>query len=257
MKSKLVIANWKMNGNLAANDTLVRNIVKFTQEATSTEIAICPPSIYLSQIKYLIEDTKLNLGAQNVCIENKGAFTGETSVDMLNDFGCKYVLVGHSERRAIYSENEDDIAQKIIKIVEAKQTPVLCIGESLAQRENNETSQVIITQIQSIIDKVGLENFKSVVIAYEPIWAIGTGKTASAEQAQEIHLLIRTYLNKLDAKLFSGLEILYGGSVNENNADELIEQQDINGFLVGGASLKADAFKKICLVGKTSSLEKA
>ena len=161
--------------------------------------------------------------------------------------------LGKGQRYVYYKESEQEIAQKITQLVNAGQTPVFCIGETLEQRENNDTNTVIISQVQNIIDMVGLEVFKAVVIAYEPIWAIGTGKTASAEQAQEIHQLIRSYLNKLDAALFSNTAILYGGSVNENNANELIGQPDIDGFLVGGASLKAEAFEQICRSGQTAS----
>ncbi|WP_448248792.1 triose-phosphate isomerase [Thalassotalea agariperforans] len=253
MKNKLIIANWKMNGDISSNEQLLNKIVSFSDNTASTDIVICPPVIYFSQVKYLIEGSNIQLGAQNVCTELKGAFTGETSVAMLNEFACKYTLVGHSERRTLYKESEQEIAQKITQLVNAGQTPVFCIGETLEQRENNDTNTVIISQVQNIIDMVGLEVFKAVVIAYEPIWAIGTGKTASAEQAQEIHQLIRSYLNKLDAALFSNTAILYGGSVNENNANELIGQPDIDGFLVGGASLKAEAFEQICRSGQTAS----
>lgn len=253
MKNKLIIANWKMNGDISANETLLNEVVNFSENTISTDIVICPPVIYFAQVKNLIEGSKIELGSQNVCTDKKGAFTGETSVDMLNEFGCKYTLVGHSERRTIYKESEQEIAQKIIQLVNAGQTPVFCIGETLEQRENNDTKAVIIEQIQNIIDQVGLAIFKAVVIAYEPIWAIGTGKTASAEQAQEIHQLIRTYLTNLDATAFNNTAILYGGSVNENNANELIGQPDIDGFLVGGASLKAEAFEQICRSGQKAS----
>lgn len=253
MKNKLIIANWKMNGDISSNEQLLNKIIDFSENTVSTDIVICPPVIYFSQVKYLIEGSNIQLGAQNVCTKSKGAFTGETSVAMLNEFSCKYTLVGHSERRTLYKESEQEIAQKISLLVNAGQTPVFCIGETLEQRENNNTNTVIISQVKNIIDIVGLEVFKAVVIAYEPIWAIGTGKTASTEQAQEIHRLIRSYLNELDAELFNNTAILYGGSVNENNANELISQPDIDGFLVGGASLKAEAFEQICCSGQTAS----
>ncbi|WP_440877033.1 triose-phosphate isomerase [Thalassotalea sp. PLHSN55] len=244
MTNKLVIGNWKMNGDILTNAALVQALLKFN--ANETDIVICPPAIYLSQVQLLIEKSDISLGAQNVSSESKGAFTGENAANMLKDIGCNYCLVGHSERRALFHETSEDIAQKITQLLSHNMTPVFCIGESLAQRENNETKDVIITQIQSVLALVGQQEFASVVIAYEPIWAIGTGKTASAAQAQEIHQVIRDYLNSLDNKAFSGTQILYGGSVNEGNANELIAQPDIDGFLVGGASLKAQSFEKIC-----------
>ncbi|WP_111979810.1 triose-phosphate isomerase [Algibacillus agarilyticus] len=257
MQQKLVIANWKMNGDITANYNLLTKLMGSTQISNNTDIVICPPSVYLSQVQDIIETSQIKLGAQNVCSAISGAYTGEISIDMLAEFDCQYVLVGHSERRSIYNENDKEIAKKIIQIVNAKQTPVFCIGETLTQRADNETEAVILSQIKYIIDIVGLEYFKSVVIAYEPIWAIGTGQTATAAQAQEIHLIIRNYLNGLDAAAFSGLKILYGGSVNASNADELIAQPDIDGFLVGSASLKAESFEQICLAGqaKTESIQ--
>lgn len=245
MKNKLIIGNWKMNGDSVSNQELVNSILNY--KTTNTDIVICPPAPYLSQVQSLIAESDITLGAQNVSSQNNGAFTGETSVSMLNDIGCTYSLVGHSERRALFHETNEVIAQKITQLLNANLKPVLCIGESLEQRENNETESVIIEQIQEVIDLVGLNHFAPVIIAYEPIWAIGTGKTASAEQAQDIHKLIRDYLNTLDNSLFCDLTILYGGSVNESNAASLIAQADIDGFLVGGASLKADAFEQICL----------
>ena len=245
MKNKLIIGNWKMNGDSVSNQELVNSILNY--KTTNTDIVICPPAPYLSQVQSLIAESDIALGAQNVSSQNNGAFTGETSVSMLNDIGCTYSLVGHSERRALFHETNEVIAEKITQLLNANLKPVLCIGESLEQRENNETKSVIIEQIQEVIDLVGLNNFAPVIIAYEPIWAIGTGKTASAEQAQDIHKLIRDYLNTLDSSLFCDLTILYGGSVNESNAASLIAQADIDGFLVGGASLKADAFEQICL----------
>lgn len=245
MKNKLIIGNWKMNGDSVSNKVLVNSILNY--KTTNTDIVICPPAPYLSQVQSLIAESDITLGAQNVSSQNNGAFTGETSVSMLNDIGCTYSLVGHSERRALFHETNEVIAEKIKQLLNANLKPLLCIGESLEQRENNETESVIIEQIQEVINLVGLNNFAPVIIAYEPIWAIGTGKTASAEQAQDIHKLIRDYLNTLDSSLFCDLTILYGGSVNESNAASLIAQADIDGFLVGGASLKADAFEQICL----------
>jgi len=243
-----------MNGSVVANSKLLMAMLKFTNRLSNCELVVCPPNIYMHQVKEYIAGTNIKLGAQNINANEFGAFTGEVSVDMLRDFNCRYSLVGHSERRALYNESNDAIADKIKSLVAGGIIPVLCIGESLAQRERGEAKEIITTQLAAIIDVVGLKCFKSVVIAYEPIWAIGTGKTASVEQAQEIHQVIRQYLSKLDNKLFKDLSILYGGSVNENNAGALIKQKDIDGFLVGGASLKADALERICL-GETVIIE--
>jgi triosephosphate isomerase len=246
MKKKLIIANWKMNGNIVSNSKLLLSIVKFSNRLNNTEVVICPPFIYLHQVKEYIVGTSLKLGAQNVSANDNGAYTGEVSVEMLYENQCRYVIVGHSERRTFHHESEIQIANKIIKVVTAGMTPVFCLGESLEQRERSLAKAVIIKQLDDVINVVGHNMFKSVVIAYEPIWAIGTGKTATIEQAQEIHSIIRKHLAKLSPPLVKKVSILYGGSVNESNAHKLIKQKDIDGFLVGGASLKAESFKEIC-----------
>lgn len=236
-----------MNGGVVANGKLLMAMLKFTNTLSHSELVVCPPHIYMHQVKEYIVGSGIKLGAQNVNENEVGAYTGEISVEMLGDFYCRYCLVGHSERRALFNESNTSIANKILRLVAGGLTPVLCIGENLAQRERGEVKDVITKQLAAIIDIVGLKCFKSVIIAYEPIWAIGTGKTASVKQAQEIHRVIRQYLCNLDKKMFKGLSILYGGSVNENNANELIKQIDIDGFLIGGASLKADSLKSIYL----------
>jgi triosephosphate isomerase len=245
MKQSLIIANWKMNGSLLANSKLLTAMLKFSNTA-NTEIVICPPFPYLHQVKEYILGSKIKLGAQNVNENNGGAFTGEVSAEMLKEFYCRYVLIGHSERRALFQESNGLIAKKVTQVIDAGITPVLCIGESLAQREKGDVKAVILEQLSCVINDIGLKKFKSVVIAYEPIWAIGTGQTASPEQAQVVHRMIRQYLYGLDPILSKEITILYGGSVNEINAAELIAQKDINGFLVGGASLKPDSFETIC-----------
>jgi len=246
MKDKLIIANWKMNGGVVANSKLLIAILKLKKALINSEIVICPPHIYMHQVKEYIVGSRIKLGAQNVNASKSGAYTGEISVGMLRDFNCGYSLVGHSERRALFNETDTDLANKILLLEQEGITPVLCIGESLAQRENGEANSTIIKQLKAVINIVGNKCFKSVVIAYEPIWAIGTGKTASIEQAQAMHKTIRQYLAKLDGKLFKGTSILYGGSVNQNNAGDLIKQKDIDGFLVGGASLIPDSFAAVC-----------
>jgi triosephosphate isomerase len=245
MKQILIIANWKMNGDIFANGKLLTSVLKFSNTA-NTELVICPPFPYFHQVKEYIVGSKIKLGAQNVNENSSGAYTGEVSVDMLKEFSCRYVLVGHSERRALFKESNALIASKITQTIDAGLTPVLCIGESLAQREKGDLKAVIFEQLSSVINEVGLKKFKSVVIAYEPIWAIGTGKTATPEQAQDVHSMIRKYLSGLDTVLSKEISILYGGSVNETNASLLIQQNDIDGFLVGGASLRPDSFETIC-----------
>ena len=245
MKQTLIIANWKMNGGILANSKLLTAVLKFSNTA-NTELVICPPFPYLHQVKEYIVGSKIKLGAQNVNENNSGAFTGEVSAEMLKEFYCRYVLIGHSERRAIFQESNGLIARKITQTIDAGLTPVLCIGESLAQRENGDVKTIILDQLSCVINEIGLKKFKSVVIAYEPIWAIGTGQTASPEQAQVVHRMIRQYLYGLAPALSKAISILYGGSVNETNASSLIKQKDIDGFLVGGASLKTDSFETIC-----------
>ncbi len=235
-----------MNGGVVANSKLLIAMLKFRKTLINSEIVICPPHIYMHQVKEYLAGSAIKLGAQNVNANESGAYTGEVSVGMLGDFNCRYCLVGHSERRALFDETDLDIANKIVPLVKGGIIPVFCIGESLQQREAGQAVTTIIKQLEEVINIVGYKYFKSVVIAYEPVWAIGTGKTATAEQAQAMHKAIRQYISKLDKKLFKDLSILYGGSVNENNAGDLIKQKDIDGFLVGGASLMPDSFAAVC-----------
>ncbi|NQY88640.1 MAG: triose-phosphate isomerase [Colwellia sp.] len=246
MKQTLIIANWKMNGSIVANSKLLMAMLKFNNKLKNTELVICPPFPYLHQVKEYIVGSNIKLGAQNVNENNSGAFTGEVSADMLKEFYCRYVLIGHSERRALFQESNGLIAKKINQTIDVGLTPVLCIGESLAQRENGDVKAVILEQLSCVVNEIDLKKFKSVVIAYEPIWAIGTGQTASPEQAQKVHRMIRQYIYGLDPILSKNISILYGGSVNEINASELLKQKDIDGFLVGGASLKSDSLETIC-----------
>ncbi len=235
-----------MNGSIVANSKLLMAMLKFNNKLKNTELVICPPFPYLHQVKEYIVGSNIKLGAQNVNENNSGAFTGEVSADMLKEFYCRYVLIGHSERRALFQESNGLIAKKINQTIDVGLTPVLCIGESLAQRENGDVKAVILEQLSCVVNEIDLKKFKSVVIAYEPIWAIGTGQTASPEQAQKVHRMIRQYIYGLDPILSKNISILYGGSVNEINASELLKQKDIDGFLVGGASLKSDSLETIC-----------
>ena len=249
MREKLVVGNWKMHGNRDQVNRLVEEIIAGAAETESkVEIGICPTYIHLEQAAKLLiaANIGISLGAQNVCFAEQGAFTGEVAAAMLAELGVTFVIVGHSERREIFGETNELIAAKF-KVVQAhNMVPILCIGESLAQREQGATEQVVISQLDAVIGDVGLPSLHDAVIAYEPIWAIGTGKTATPEQAQEVHWTIRDHLARQDAAVAAAVRILYGGSVKSSNARELFNQADIDGGLVGGASLEAEEFLSIC-----------
>jgi triosephosphate isomerase len=246
MRHALIIGNWKMNGNLAENDKLLTTISTSYDSSNGIEIVVCPPSIYMDQVSRQLSQGKIKLGAQNVSAYKSGAFTGEVSTTMLHDFSCSYVLLGHSERRSLNHESDVEIADKFSAVVQAGITPVLCVGETLFQRLSEETFAVIADQISKVVEQVGIKAFEHAVIAYEPVWAIGTGETATPEQAQIVHALIRRQLAEYDVTIANNIRIIYGGSVNANNAHSLFKQNDIDGGLVGGASLNADAFINIC-----------
>lgn len=246
MRRPLIIGNWKMNGNLAENEQLLKTICFSPVLDEGSEVVICPPSIYIAHVRQQLSQSKIKYGAQNVSGYKNGAYTGEISATMLHDLDCSYVLLGHSERRSLNHENDEQIADKFLAATQAKVTAVLCVGETLAQRQGDETFSVIAEQIKKVVEQVGITAFKHAVIAYEPIWAIGTGETASPEQAQEVHMHIRQQLAEYDVNIASSIQIIYGGSVNEKNAKSLFIQPDIDGALVGGASLKGDNFIKIC-----------
>jgi triosephosphate isomerase len=207
---------------------------------------LCPPFVYLQEVGRLLKDTDVSLGAQSVCAEPQGAFTGEVSAAMLKDVGCRYVLVGHSERRQIYGESDALVARKFLAAQSQALVPVLCVGETLEEREAERTLQVVSRQLEAVLSVSGVAALKLAVIAYEPVWAIGTGRTASPEQAQEVHAMIRGKVAALDATIGGSVRILYGGSVKASNARELFAMPDIDGGLVGGASLNADEFARIC-----------
>jgi|TARA_R110002060_G_scaffold71863_1_gene80490 triosephosphate isomerase len=246
MRKPLIIGNWKMNGNLSENEHLLNTIRSALALAGDCEVVVCPPSIYISNVRQKLLQSKIKYGAQNVNEHINGAYTGEISATMLHDLGCSYVLLGHSECRSLHHESDEQIANKFSAAVQAKIKPVLCVGETLAQRQGDETFSVIAEQIRVVVEQVGIQVFEGAVIAYEPVWAIGTGETATPEQAQEVHNIIRRQLADLDLNIASNIQIIYGGSVNSNNARKLFSQPDIDGGLVGGASLNADAFINIC-----------
>lgn len=247
MRKQIIAGNWKMHTDLAEATILVEGIkAALTEGEVSREVVVCPPFTGLSTVADLIEETDVRLGAQNMYFEPKGAFTGEVSPLMLTDVGCHYVILGHSERREYFSESDALINQKIKAAFQYDLIPILCVGESLAQREANETQSFIDSQLTAGLEGLTAEQVSQMVIAYEPIWAIGTGKTATAEQAGEVCTAIRAKVAALfDAATAEALRIQYGGSVKGSNAKEILSQPDIDGALVGGASLKADDFMAI------------
>ncbi|MNZ48522.1 MULTISPECIES: triose-phosphate isomerase [Pseudomonas] len=245
-KQKLVIGNWKMNGSSAANASLLRSVLPVISRFEGVEIAICPPFPYLTTVADLLDDSDVLLGAQNLSSQLSGAHTGEVSASMLHDIGCRFVLVGHSERRALYSEDDDLVAKKFATALRAGLIPVLCVGETLAQRQCGETEGIVTSQLSAVLKAVGIQDLAKGVIAYEPVWAIGTGETATPEQAQAVHRHIRQWLAIEDRAAAADCRILYGGSVKADNAEQLFKQPDIDGGLIGGASLDAMSFAAIC-----------
>jgi triosephosphate isomerase len=243
MRKKLVAGNWKMNGSLAENAALLAAI---KPALAGIEAVVCAPFPYLAQVQASLAGSSIAWGAQNLSEQSKGAFTGEVSAAMLLDFGCKYVIVGHSERRSLYGESDVLVASKYMAAQAAGLIPILCVGESLEERESGVTEAVVARQLDAVINAAGVGSLAKAVVAYEPVWAIGTGKTASPEQAQAVHAFIRGKIAALDSNVASQLVIQYGGSVKAANASELMAQPDIDGGLIGGASLVADEFVAIC-----------
>jgi triosephosphate isomerase (TIM) len=246
MRRPFVAGNWKMHGSRAENAQLLDGLLQGLPAQASADIAVCPPYVYLWETARLLKSSVVDLGAQSVCTEAVGAFTGEVSAGMLKDVGCTYVIVGHSERRAIYREDDALVARKFLAAQSQRLVPILCVGETLEERERGNTKQVVQRQLSAVLDVAGVGSLAHAVIAYEPVWAIGTGKTATPEQAQEVHAYIRADIAGRDAKIAAGVRVLYGGSVKATNAREIFAMPDVDGGLIGGASLKADEFLKIC-----------
>ena len=246
MRQKLVAGNWKMHGGLQSNLQLLQGVLAGVADLKGMSAAVCVPFPYLAQAQSVLAGTPVAWGAQNLSEQPQGAFTGEVSAAMLNDFACKYVIIGHSERRAIYGETDALVAEKFAAALAAGLRPVLCVGETLAQRDAGQTIDVVSAQIDAVLKRVGVAAFADAVIAYEPVWAIGTGRTATAAQAQEVHAAIRAQIARADAKVAEGLQILYGGSMKPGNAAELMAMPDIDGGLIGGAALVAADFLAIC-----------
>ena len=246
MRQPIVAGNWKMNGSLESIRELVAGLKAGIGEVNAAEVAVCAPSIYLAETASLVDGSALKLGAQDLSNAASGAYTGEISGAMLNDFGTEYVIVGHSERRHGRGESDELVAEKFKAAQDAGLTPILCIGELLEEREEGVTEAVCARQMDAVISAYGVAALKNSVVAYEPVWAIGTGKTATPEQAQEVHAFVRAHVAKQDADVAEGLRIQYGGSMNAGNAAELLAMEDIDGGLIGGASLKAEDFLTIC-----------
>ncbi len=245
MREFLVAGNWKMNGSNAANESLVAGIVAGVPDGDGFQLLVCPPFPYLASVAGQVAGSKVALGAQTVSEHESGAFTGETAPSMLKDIGCEYVIVGHSERRAMYGESSQQVAAKFIAAQAAGVKPILCVGETLEEREAGTTETVIDEQLNAVVEAAGIAAFATAVIAYEPVWAIGTGMTATPEQAQDVHRHIRARLTEFDGDLAEKVQILYGGSMKGENAPGLLGMPDIDGGLIGGASLKADDFLAI------------
>lgn len=246
MRRKLVAGNWKMHGSLARNRDLLDGLVQAAGKGGSADCAVCVPFPYLSQTQEQLKGTAIAWGAQNLSEHPQGAYTGEVSAAMLADFGCRYVLVGHSERRSLYGESNETVAAKFVAAVGSGLTPILCLGETLEQREGDITEKIIAAQLDAVTQATGMNGLTNAVIAYEPVWAIGTGRTATPQQAQDVHAFIRARLAGSDAALAQRIQILYGGSVKPQNAAELFGMADIDGGLIGGASLVAQDFLAIC-----------
>lgn len=246
MRKSFIAANWKMNTTLQEATALVNNLKDNLKNLEQKEVVLCPPFVYLPAVRNILKGSEIKLGAQNVYYQQKGAFTGEISTTMLKDIGCTYVIIGHSERRQIFKEDNDIINEKIKAALANGLSPIFCVGELLEERTENATEKVIRSQIENGLDDIPPEQYNQIVIAYEPVWAIGTGKNATPEQAQETHSFIRKLLVVLSNDVIAReVRIIYGGSVNQDNIQLLISGEDIDGALVGGASLSADSFTKI------------
>ncbi len=244
-RSPIVAGNWKMHGTRSDNARLIEELTSRYPADPAAECIVCPPYVYLQEVGREARDSAILLGAQDVCADTHGAFTGEVSAAMLKDVGCQYVIVGHSERRLLYRESDQLVARKFAAAQAKALVPILCVGEQLADREGGGTGDVVARQLEAVLELCSAQALESAVIAYEPVWAIGTGRNATPEQAQEVHAFIRARVAAWDATIARGVRILYGGSVKASNAAELFAMPDVDGGLIGGASLKADEFLAI------------
>jgi len=247
MTNRLFIAgNWKMHGSLQKNAALITDITSKITRELPVDVAIMPPFPYLAAAALLLKPSSIQLGAQNLYLGQEGAFTGEVSGAMLHDVGCRYVIVGHSERRTLFHESPELVGNKVKAALDAKLIPILCVGETQQERATSQTEVVIALQLQAVLDVIGGQRFAELIVAYEPVWAIGTGLSATPEQAETTHAFIRGWLIKNQVAEMQGIRILYGGSVKPENAKALFAMPTIDGGLIGGASLNADAFIAIC-----------
>lgn len=249
MRQAMVAGNWKMNGSSESVKELMDGINAGLGDVTA-EVVVCAPFVYLSTVVDATSNSAVKVGAQNMCDQDSGAFTGEIAGPMLKDIGCEYVIIGHSERRAMYGESDEVTAVKYAAVLKNGLKPIFCIGETLEEREQGITEEVVGRQIDAILNTEGVASLANAVLAYEPVWAIGTGKTATPEEAQDVHAFIRNKIAGLDSAIAESLRILYGGSMNPGNAADLCSRPDIDGGLIGGASLKSDDFLVICNAAK-------
>lgn len=245
MRQPMVAGNWKLNGSREKVNSLIGDVLSGLDNRVRADVVVCPPFVYLQAAKSLLEDSSVSLGAQDTCSEDEGAYTGEVSAPMLQDVGCQYVIVGHSERRNLYHENDELVARKFFAVQRAGLCPILCVGESLEERKAGVTEAVVARQLDAVVELVGAKSISRAVVAYEPVWAIGTGLTATPDQAQAVHAYLRERLFAAGATA-DETRLLYGGSVKPENAEELFAMPDIDGGLIGGASLQADTFLDIC-----------
>ncbi|MEM6798130.1 MAG: triose-phosphate isomerase [Planctomycetota bacterium] len=254
MRRYLIAGNWKMNTDRAAGVALAAAICEKAVEAKDVDLLVCPPSVYLAPIAETLTGCPVAMGAQNMCGDDNGAFTGEVSSSMLSDVGAEYVILGHSERRTLYNETDADVNKKTLKALAAGLAPIVCVGEQLEEREAGKTAEVVKTQFEGSLAGVTEARITSVVIAYEPVWAIGTGKVATPEQAEEVHADLRRLLAEhYNADIAEQVRILYGGSMKPGNAAELLSQPNVDGGLIGGASLKPDDFLAIAAAAPVSA----
>ncbi len=246
MRRPFVAGNWKMNGTRDGAKRLAAGVAEGVSTLDGVDVAVCPPYVFIPEVAQVLDGTVVALGAQDVAKEQQGAYTGEVSGGMLKEFACRYVIVGHSERREYYCEDDALVAEKFASAQRDGLVPILCVGEKLEDREAGRTEDVVRDQLEAVLERNGISAFANAVIAYEPVWAIGTGRTATPEQAQEVHRFIRELLSAADAGVAAGVRILYGGSVKAANAAELFAMPDIDGGLIGGASLDVAEFTAIC-----------
>lgn len=251
MRQPLVAGNWKMNGSLASMRELLQGLKDGIGAVNNAKVVVCPPTVFIAETQAQLTGTDIGWGGQDVSTQESGAYTGETAASMLTDFGCEYVIIGHSERRTYHDETDQLVAEKFSAARKSGLIPLFCIGETLEEREQGITEEVVARQIDAVIEHCGVDLLGEGVIAYEPVWAIGTGRTATPEQAQDVHAFIRARVANSSAAVAESLQILYGGSMKPDNAVELMANADIDGGLIGGASLKASDFLAICTAANT------